>query len=116
MKVYLAGPMTGIPDFNYPAFKAKAYELRRLGHFVFSPAERDIEREGKDLCTGTTGDLKEIEQHGFSKRVALGDDLAWICGHAEAVYMLPGWNKSSGATAERATALALGLQIMGEPA
>ena len=30
-RVYLAGPMTGLPDFNFPAFNAEAAILRRSG-------------------------------------------------------------------------------------
>ena len=29
--VYISGPMTGLPEFNYPAFFAKAAELRAEG-------------------------------------------------------------------------------------
>jgi hypothetical protein len=113
MKVYLAGPMRGIPHFNYPAFHAAAAKLRTEGWEVFSPAERDIERDGKDWgAEGASGDLAEISAKGFDLRVALGDDLAWICAEADAVAMLPGWENSKGATAERATAIALGLQVI----
>lgn len=37
--VYLSGPMTGLPDFNYPAFHDAAQRLRSIGHRVESPAE-----------------------------------------------------------------------------
>ena len=33
-RVYVAGPMTGLPDFNYPAFNAEAQRLRGLGYQV----------------------------------------------------------------------------------
>ena len=115
MKIYLAGPMRGIPEFNFPAFHAAAAKLREAGHEVFSPAERDIERHGGvDISAGNaTGCEKEsTEKHGFNLRVALGEDLAWICAHAEAIALLPGWIRSRGATAEHATALALGLQVV----
>lgn len=112
-KIYIAGPMRNYPEFNFPAFHAAAAQLRAEGHEVFSPAERDIERDGVDWGTEVkSGDLAEATSKGFDLRVALGDDLAWICKEATAVAMLPGWEKSKGATAERATAIALGLEII----
>lgn len=114
MNIYLAGPMRGIPEFNFPAFHAAAAKLRQEGHTVFNPAERDIERHGTDISKGnSTGSLEQVaKEHGFSLRVALGEDLEWICKHADGVALLPGWENSKGALAEKATALALGLQIM----
>lgn len=114
MKIYVAGPMRGIPEFNFPAFNEATAKLRALGHTVFNPAERDNERHGKDISKGNaTGDESlAAKEHGFDLRVALGDDLAWICAHADAIAMLPGWENSKGAKAERATARALGLEII----
>lgn len=114
MKLYLAGPMRGIPDFNFPAFHNAAASLRELGHEVFSPAERDNERHGRDIATGNkTGSLEEaVKNHGFSLRHALADDTQFICLHAEGIALLPGWENSAGANAEVALAKALGLQII----
>jgi len=102
--------MRGIAEFNFPAFHAATAQLRAEGHVVFNPAERDEQHHGKDLVKGTTGDLKEIPQ--FSLRDALKADTSWICDHGEAIYLLPGWEKSKGATAERALGIALGLEIL----
>lgn len=114
MRIYLAGPMQGYPEFNFPAFHAAQDELEYLGHEIFSPAKRDIERHGSDISKGNAkGDISMAEAaHGFSLRVALGDDLAWICAHGEAIALLPGWEKSNGAQAEWATARALGLKFI----
>lgn len=114
MKVYLAGPMRGIPEFNFPAFYAAADKLRADGHEVFSPAERDNERHGTDISKGNaTGDeAVAAAEHGFNLREALGIDLAWICAEADAIAVLPGWEKSKGATAEHAAAVALGLHVI----
>ena len=114
-KIYLAGPMRGIPEFNFPAFFAAAAELRAAGNHVFSPAERDIEHHnGIDISKGNaTGDETIAAQtHGFDLRAALADDLSFICREADAVALLPGWESSKGAQAERATAVALGLEII----
>ena len=113
MKIYLAGPMRGIPEFNFPAFHEAARILRNKGHAVFSPAEADIEKHG-DISVGNHfgSELLATEEHGFNLRETLATDLTWICKEADAVALLPGWQNSLGAQAERAIALALHLNIM----
>lgn len=37
--IYISGPMSGLPDLNYPAFNAAASRLRALGYQVENPAE-----------------------------------------------------------------------------
>lgn len=114
MNVYLAGPMRSIPEFNFPAFFAYAKQLRAEGHSVFNPAERDNDRHGTDISKGNaTGSLEAAtKDHGFNLREALGADLAYICGTADAIAMMPGWENSKGANAEKATAEALGLKVI----
>lgn len=117
-KIYLAGPMQGIPHFNFPRFNAVALVLRSSGHMVFNPAERDIERHGgTDISAGNAeGSLAAAKaDHSFCLRSALADDLEFICNHAEVVMLLPDWEKSNGAQAEWRTAVALksvGMEII----
>ena len=108
MKIYLAGPMSGIKDFNFPEFRRWAAFLRQQGHEVFNPAERDEEIHRKEIFEGA-GDIEACEKQGFSLRNALGADTAWICAHAEAIAMMPRWEHSGGARAEWALAQALRL-------
>ncbi len=95
MKVYLAGPMRGIPNFNFPEFFRYAHLLRKEGHEVFNPAEIGISQDK----------LREIVEI----------EMVWICRHAEAVALMPGWSASEGARAEAALARLLGLKLMGVP-
>lgn len=117
-RIYLAGPMQGYPEFNFPTFNAVAWALRQRGHEVFNPAEKDIERHGGvDISKGNdAGSLDHVKtQHGFSLRQALSEDLNYICHSANAIAMLPGWEKSNGAQAEHRTAVALqseGMEIV----
>lgn len=109
MIIYLAGPMRGYPAFNFPAFDFAAAKLRAEGHEVFSPAERDRTIHGVALEDNATGDEKvAMAKVGFSLREALGADMVFITQTATAIALLPGWEKSSGANAELATARALG--------
>lgn len=113
MNIYLAGPMRGYPEFNYPAFRAAAKRLREAGHSVFSPAEKDIERHGgEDISIGTMGQLAEIEAKGFSLRDAIADDLEYIIRHADAIALLPGFEASKGVTVELALARFLDLEVI----
>jgi hypothetical protein len=112
VKIYLAGPMRGIPEFNFPAFYAAAAALRAEGHDVFSPAERDNEKHGTDISKGNAAGCEHqaAKEHGFNLREALLADIRYICDHAEAIALLPGWERSKGVAAELATARALGLK------
>ena len=101
MKVYLAGPMRGLPLFNFPQFHDAAKWLRGQGYEVFNPCEMDE----PDI---------EAEYQRNPRRVAgevFARDTDWICKEAEAVVLLPGWHNSKGAKAECALALALGLDV-----
>jgi len=93
MKLYLAGPMRGYPDSNFPAFAAATLKLRMAGHSVFNPAETD--------------DLIEKHGHVITPRMCLETDLAWIARYADAVALLPKWHRSLGAKAEVALARAI---------
>lgn len=114
MKIYLAGPMRGIPEFNFPAFHRWTKMLREEGHEVFSPAEHDNERHGADISKGneTGSEAHATATYNFNIREALAADLAWICAEAEAIALLPGWETSRGARAEFETANALGLNFI----
>jgi len=113
MKIYLAGPMRNIPNFNFPAFDYAAAKLRDEGHEVFSPADHDRQQNGDEIGNNPTGDESEATKtFGFSLRRALAADTAYICRQADAIALLPGWEKSSGASAEYALARCLGLTII----
>jgi hypothetical protein len=101
VKIYLAGPMTGLPDFNFPAFDAAAAVLEAEGHDVANPAQMDRD-VGFD--PSSTSVSKEF------LRDALRRDLSAICD-ADAIAMLPGWEKSGGARVEWTLACHLGLEV-----
>lgn len=111
MKIYLAGPMSGIPQFNFPSFFAAADKLRADGHEVFSPAENDISRHGSGWWETSDGSHKNLPP-GINYRDCLRDDLNWILDNAEAIAHLPGWEFSKGVNAEHALGLALGLKMI----
>lgn len=104
--------MRGIPEFNAPAFQAATKALRAEGHEVFSPAEQSIKLFGDAVRKAAAGDEGamggEAETIG---RTVFHLDLTYICLNAQCVALLPGWENSKGATAEHATAIALGLEV-----
>ena len=107
MSLYIAGPMRGRPDFNFPAFHRANAFLTDAGHKPISPADHDL-ANGFDP-TGMTGheDLTEL---GFDLKDALTWDLAQVA-NVDGVAVLPGWENSSGARAEVALAHALGTPV-----
>lgn len=116
MKIYLAGPMRGIPNFNFPEFKRYAAILRADGHVVFNPAERDEEEFGEVICpSGDENDFAKLV--GFDSGISIARncflaDTNWICRFADAIALMPGWEKSRGALAEKALCEAIGLEVI----
>lgn len=92
MNIYLAGPMRGHVDLNFPAFRKAAADLRDQGHFVFNPADN----------SPSDADIRQC----------MAIDVTWICAQADCIALLPGWENSLGAKAELALAQALGLDVM----
>ena len=88
-RVYLSGPMTGIVDWNYPAFNAAAVELRELGFEVVNPAENGLAPES------------DWAQH-------MRLDVARMM-ECDGLVMLPGWQESKGARIEHRLAIDLGM-------
>ena len=94
--------MRGIPEWNFLAFQPAAKWLREQGYTVFNPAEEDDPSQ--------TLDDYERDPLGTA-RECFARDTQYICKHADAVALLPGWHNSKGADAECALALALGLKV-----
>ncbi|MCF5228580.1 DUF4406 domain-containing protein [Pseudomonas sp. PA-5-4G] len=91
-RVYVAGPMTGIEDFNYPAFNAVADQLRALGYEVENPADHGVV-EGAQWADYMAYDLTRLG----------------LCG---VIALLPGWEKSQGAKLEVLIAERLGMTVV----
>lgn len=114
--VYLAGPMSNLPAFNFPQFFDAAAALREeLGWTVLSPAEKDLERiplAEMELVPGyDTGDLPlYVANSSFTMANAMEWDLPAIMA-ANGIVLLDGWETSTGARWERIVAEALGRDI-----
>jgi hypothetical protein len=91
-RIYIAGPMSGIEDFNFPAFNAEAARLRDLGHNAINPVEINPDQA--------------MSWHDCMRR-----DIAALVT-CDAISMLPGWQNSKGATLERHIAERLGMVIL----
>ncbi|UDL14634.1 nucleoside deoxyribosyltransferase [Arthrobacter phage KeAlii] len=101
MQLYLAGPMTGYPRWNFDAFERGASVLRSAGFVVVSPAETDL-AEGFD---------PDAPPELFTREhliAALRRDTELVLA-SDGVALLDGWRQSKGALAERALARAAGI-------
>ena len=91
-RVYIAGPMTGLPDLNFPAFHAEAARLRALGFDAVNPAEINPDQTmGWEQCMRR--DIPELVK-------------------CDGVVLLPGWERSRGASLEAHIAHALGMALV----
>lgn len=90
VKVYLAGPMTGLPDYNYPAFFQAAELLRERGLIVENPAEHAQRKP-------------QSSWEGYMRQAIK------ILMDCDEIYLLPDWKHSKGALIEWDLALMLNM-------
>ena len=109
MRTYIAGPMRRIPLYNFPAFDAAAADLRSQGITVISPAELDRQNGFDPLSLPDDWDWATLPDH-FSLDAAIKRDIDAL-SRVDAIHLLPGWQQSKGAQAERAVALWRGLAV-----
>ena len=92
MKIlYVAGPMTGLPDFNYPAFRKAAQQLRAAGYGVRNPTEVAVPK-------GFTPSWEWYMRRTLKMML-----------DADGIAVLPGWRKSRGASIEVDTGDRIGI-------
>jgi hypothetical protein len=92
-KVYISGPMTGLPEYNYPAFHAAEIALRVHGYEPLSPARIDAGGQ--------------VQHWSWYMRRAVQ-----MLMDADAVATLPGWQDSRGAVIEVNLALQLNMPVV----
>jgi hypothetical protein len=88
--LYISGPMTGLPENNYPAFAAAAAQLRAAGFTVWSPHENGLPADA-------------------SWNAHMRADIAGLM-QCRAVALLPDWKDSKGAQLEVSTARGIGMR------
>jgi hypothetical protein len=89
--LFVSGPMTGLPDHNYPAFHAASQQLRKAGHTVVNPA-----------AAGTVPGWawQDYMRRGLTSLI-----------RCDGVALLDGWTASRGAQMEMRVALAMNLPV-----
>ena len=89
-KLYIAGPMSGLPEFNYPAFHEAAQRLRAVGYEIENPAENSGE---PDWIAYMRVSLRQVSR-------------------VDGIAVLRGWELSRGANLEVHIAHALHLPVL----
>ena len=96
MKVFISGPMSGMPYENRAAFYKAQEELEKYGYSVWNPAW---------LAYPNNTEFTKDDMHII--------DFAAL-RRCDAIYMLKGWKHSKGAQEEHEYAIMRGLMIMYE--
>lgn len=91
-RVYLSGPMSGLPGLNFAAFDAAAHQLRTQGLTVVNPTELNPD--------------PSAAWHDCMRR-----DIQALCDCTH-IALLPGWQHSQGAMLELQIAHRLGLVVL----
>lgn len=104
--IYIAGPMSGIKDWNFPAFFKAEAELEALGYKVINPAHNDGATVQDALESAGPPESPNNLWSWYMRR-----DLPHVM-EADLLCLLPGWQNSKGASLEVHVAKAIGIPLM----
>jgi len=102
LKIYIAGPMSGVENWNFPAFFEAERQLLELGYEVVNPAHNDGSTYEEALASANTG------KHSWDWYMRR--DLAKLIT-CDAVCLLPEWKNSKGASLEVTVAKSLDMPL-----
>lgn len=105
MRVYIAGPMSGLPNLNHEAFDAARDLIAGQGHEPVSPADLGV---AAGLTVRDAYGVVSV-MPGVSWADSMRADLAELV-RCDAIAYLPGWETSAGAGLEHHVAFRLGLR------
>lgn len=98
--IFISGPMTGYPDCNFPVFRQWATVLKLNGHEVFNPTTIFESYQVRADLSPDDPKYKEIVHAIWLNQL-----------RCNAIFLLNGWNHSTGVRNELDTALASGHKI-----
>lgn len=101
MRFYLCGPMSNVPQFNFPMFDRIAARCRHLdfGEIV-SPAEMDSPEIRAAALASPDGVPNERTSCGQTWGDFLARDVKLVADQIDGIIVLPGWMRSRGARLE----------------
>lgn len=103
--LYVAGPMTGYPEFNYPHFMDVEDKLLAQGFTVLNPARADeYHKSLMPNCEDCIVGRKHTWEWYMRQTIAM-------MLRADGVALLRGWQQSRGAKVEHGLAVTLGMPI-----
>jgi hypothetical protein len=110
-RIYLGGPMTGIPQFNFPAFDAAEVDLLDRGYDVVPPADLHDPVVRPQALASVDGSLGSVSVVTWGD--CLSADVKMIADDGiEAIVLMTGWDRSRGARLEAFVGRLCGLPLL----
>lgn len=98
-KIFISGPMTGLPDFNFPRFNLVAKQLEDASIDCINPV---------DVCKKYNKETVLSDPVKFQEMI---DEQQRLERECDAILLLDGWHESKGVRLELKTALELDMKI-----
>lgn len=108
-RVYISGPISGMPNLNRDAFDQEERLLREVGYETFNP--HSIVEPSEETAEEWMAMSTSIEDYNerlwcYYMRICVGQIP--LC---DSMRMLPHWQNSKGSVWERRIAMMLGLEV-----